>query len=42
MYSDKATHDYMKNDNMTNDIYMTNDTLSNTTLTNDVYMTNDK
>jgi hypothetical protein len=31
VYHDTATHDYMKNDNMTNDIYMTKDTPSTTT-----------
>ncbi len=28
VYHDTGTHDYMKNDNMKNDLYMTNDTLS--------------
>jgi hypothetical protein len=42
VYHDTAIHDYMKNDDMKNDIYMTNYTSSSTTtMTNDVYMTND-
>jgi hypothetical protein len=40
MYHDTGTHDYMKDDNMKNNIYMTNDKSSTRTMTNDIYMMN--